>query len=410
MKYLFLGLMLLVTSCSSYKMAPTPNLIKSGQYDPYANLPEEKKKPSVDILYVTDRKRDKDDNLFYAGRSPVLEFGTCSLSIGEVSTWRKLYELTTLQKDKDFQVHMEKVTTLGKFSSPVKGGFADQDPAPDDSIFINEIEKQLKTCDKKSVFIFVHGFNNTFPYAAKTTGQLWHYFGRGGIAITYSWPSGSNGIFGYQPDKESGEFTVFHLKQMLKALSQCPSLKEINILAHSRGTDVTLNAMRELSLELKSHGAKLSDMKINNLVLAAADIDLEVFVQRVIAEDVHRGPVRTTFYVGAGDRALNFSQSINMSAQRLGLLAPDKISKQGKGMLKKWTNVSFVYIPQKLSFVGHSYFIDNPAVSSDLILLMSKNLKPGKGRPLEKDKSGMWILNNSYPIKDKSILEKLGLD
>ena len=186
---------------------------------------------------------------------------------------------------------------------------------------------------------------------------------------------------------------------MLKALSKCPSLKEINILAHSRGTDVTLNAMRELNLELKSRGAKLRDMKINNLALGAADIDMEVFVQRVIAEDVHLGPVHTTFYVGAGDRALNFSQSINMSAQRLGLLAPDKISTSGKNMIKSWKNVSFVYIPQKLSFVGHSYFIDNPAVSSDLILLMSKNYMPGKGRPLKKDKSGMWILESHYPNK-----------
>ena len=399
MKYLSLILCLVICSCSSYKMAPTPNLIKSGQYDLFGDLPESKKTPNVDILYVTDRLRDKDDNHYHAKRSGVLTYGKCELSIGEVSNWRKLYELTTLQDDKDFQIHMESVTDLGKFSSPVKDGFKDLEPAPDDQGFIDEIEKQLKECKKKSVFIFVHGFNNTFPYAMKTTGQLWHYFGRGGLAISYSWPSGSNGIFGYQPDKESGEFTVFHLKQMLRALARCPSLKEVNILAHSRGTDVTLNAMRELSLELKSRGGKLRDMKINNLVLAAADIDLEVFVQRVIAEDVHLGPEHTTFYVGAGDRALNFSESINMSAQRLGLLAPDKISQGGRKMIKSWENVSFVYIPQKLSFIGHSYFIDNPAVSSDLILLMSKNYKPGKGRPLKKDESGMWILENHYPNK-----------
>ncbi|MCM8529624.1 MAG: alpha/beta hydrolase, partial [Lentisphaeraceae bacterium] len=182
-------------------------------------------------------------------------------------------------------------------------------------------------------------------------------------------------------------------------LYKCKSIEKINILAHSRGTDVTTTALRELQLELKKEGKSLKDMKLNNLILAAADIDLEVFSQRVIAEGIHLAPKRTTIYLGAGDRALNFSQRMNISRRRLGLMKPKHLKPEGRALIKSWDSVHLVHIPQTLGFIAHSYFIDDPAVSSDLILLIRDDLDPGvmSGRPLTLDESGMWILKRGYP-------------
>jgi hypothetical protein len=48
---------------------------------------------------------------------------------------------------------------------------------------------------------------------------------------------------------------------------------------------------------------------------------------------------------------------------------------------------------------GHDYFHSNPAVSSDLILMMRYHLLPGaeNGRPLRVTKNGFWTIDDDYP-------------
>ena len=50
-------------------------------------------------------------------------------------------------------------------------------------------------------------------------------------------------------------------------------------------------------------------------------------------------------------------------------------------------------------FISHDYFHSNPAVSSDLILLLRYHRLPGaeNGRPLGHEESGFWFINDSYP-------------
>ena len=46
--------------------------------------------------------------------------------------------------------------------------------------------KQLDLTPRKEVFIFVHGFHNTFDDAAFAMAELWHFLGRIGVPIVYS--------------------------------------------------------------------------------------------------------------------------------------------------------------------------------------------------------------------------------
>jgi len=47
---------------------------------------------------------------------------------------------------------------------------------------------------------------------------------------------------------------------------------------------------------------------------------------------------------------------------------------------------------------GHDYFHSNPAVSSDIIMLMRYHMNPGEnGRPLGEDGKGFWIIDDKYP-------------
>ena len=51
---------------------------------------------------------------------------------------------------------------------------------------------------------------------------------------------------GYNVDRESGEFAVHHLKQAIRLIADTPGVEKLHLLAHSRGTDVLVTALREL--------------------------------------------------------------------------------------------------------------------------------------------------------------------
>ena len=59
---------------------------------------------------------------------------------------------------------------------------------------------------------------------------------------------------------------------------------------------------------------------------------------------------------------------------------------------------SFVDVNVRSSFFGHSYFHTNPAVSSDLVLLLRYDLDPGaeNGRPLTRKEGIYWELTDDY--------------
>ena len=64
-----------------------------------------------------------------------------------------------------------------------------------------------------------------------------------------------------------------------------PEIEKIHIVAHSRGSDVTTTALRELMLESRAKGNNVKEeFRIANLIMAAPDLDFGVMTQRLMAE------------------------------------------------------------------------------------------------------------------------------
>ena len=58
-----------------------------------------------------------------------------------------------------------------------------------------------------------------------------------------------------------------------------PEIEKIHVAAHSRGTDIATTALRELIIETRAKGLDpRAHLKIENLVLSAADIDVDIDV------------------------------------------------------------------------------------------------------------------------------------
>lgn len=407
---------LLLGGCGR-ELMPTPNLyLYVESKNPFADVPEEYRSSLVDVLYATDRipvDQAPGKVRYKHGRSPSLAFGSCVVEIGKKLTWECLiYESTHARRKKRRDLSIQSTTELGRFPDTP---YLLDDTATDIRVapqviqaetnaisqLHQELDRRLAITPRKEAYVFVHGFNTQFPEAVYTIAELWHFLGRQGVPIAYSWPAGSGmSMRGYNHDRESGEFTIFHLKQFIKALAACPQLKKIHLISHSRGTDVTGTALRELIIEARAAGQDpRKKWKLANIVLAAPDLDLAVTGQRLSAERVYLAGQRITIYVNRDDKAIGLADWMFVSARRIGQFGPEDFNERLRVNLRHIRRTHIVNAHVHSGGANHDYFRSSPAVSSDLILLLRDDRDPGKenGRPLKPLDVDFWQLGKDYP-------------
>ena len=281
---------LLVGCASDSNLPVAPNVLRDGSGSAQLKaLPASQQKPDMRIMYVTDRAavetKSKDGGMTYGfGRSPHVSYGTANVSFDKSVSWNELVRYSGSPSDRErYEMKVTDVRELGQFAPTL-----DRLMAKDGKLVIGDIEAEEKeTLDaqqaltrlmanyaQKDVYIFVHGFNNTFDDAVLRMAGIWHYLGRRGMPVVYTWPAGHGGLFGYFYDRESGEFTIYHLKRTLRIIAGCPAVERIHIIAHSRGTDVATTALRELNGEIRGAGKDPQVvLKLQTLALAAPDLD-----------------------------------------------------------------------------------------------------------------------------------------
>ncbi|MBT3200245.1 MAG: alpha/beta hydrolase [Phycisphaerales bacterium] len=405
---------------------PTPNLYLNDGDNPFTDVPPALQNNKVDVLYVTDRAplESTSDSVMYGHkRSTSMAFGSCIVEIGKDVSWDTLVKNSlTNNRTVSLGLSVKQTTELARFpSTPLPVISSDKGVTFDPKSVLlqkqtaaalqREVAKRLEPEKCKEAFVYIHGFNNTFDDSVFVAAELWHFMGRHGLPIVYSWPA-KESWFGYGYDRESSEFTVFHFKQFLKALAGTEGLDKIHILAHSRGTGVAASSFRELVIASEAWGQQDNNAadspgksaravlnKIGNVVLAAADIDMEVASQRLSAEKAFMGAERVTIYLSHEDKALNLAAWLFESIARLGELSLQLFIQGDIKTLETIDRIDFIDARVDTGFLGHAYFHSSPAVSSDLILLLRDNLAPGQGRPLTRDDNSTryWSIAKDYP-------------
>ncbi|MGN6370162.1 MAG: alpha/beta hydrolase [Phycisphaerae bacterium] len=415
---------LLLTACSHEKLMPTPNLYATGLQNPFPNVPPELRTTTVDVLYLTDRTPlQNTHHLEYGyGRSRSLAFGISQVQFGDKNTsWNDLVKASTSRwRGLNLDISVPTTTELGRLQ-PTPRNFlqragsdeekqADADQHAAEEKFSQTLSSMLAKTPDKEVFLSIHGVNNQHIHAVARIAQIWHFFGRQGVPIAYSWPAGSPTLRQYMYDRESSEFTVFHLKQSLKLIAANPDVQKLNIIAHSRGTDVLATALRELHIEYTAAGkSPRKELKLGTVVFAAPDMDLEVTIQRSTTAQLGHDPERFVLYVGNEDKLLQLSNWLFGGFARLGGSSVSSMFSYDELSTLRSSGTPEI-IDAKVSNAGshgHDYFVSNPAVSSDLILVTRDHLPPGLafGRPLAVDpQTSFWVINDTYPTFPKSLL------
>ncbi len=406
---------LLVGCASTPSLMPAPNIYVNGEGYPESAIAPGLKSNKVELLFVTDRvpETGEDGALQYgAGRSASVAFGTAVVEIGNDLTWQDLVEMSeTAARSSSPTIRVRSRTELGRFPPTphaflVVDGQAKEDPEVRaefeavGAVFREELRRRMAESGYNEVHIFVHGFNNSFDWSAASIAELWHFLGRRGVPLLYSWPAAHGGLFGYFVDRESGEFTIYHLKSLIRLLASFPEVERINILAHSRGTDVTTTALRELIIEARASGRDPRALyRIENLIMAAPDLDFDVVRQRLLAEKIGPAFGQITVYTTDSDQALATSQTL-MSGTRFGRIRATDLGPQEQAIFKIVKNVAFIDVKGASGFVRHAYYLDNPSTSSDIIRVITAGDEPGgSGRPLEHRMLNFWEMPIDYPAR-----------
>jgi esterase/lipase superfamily enzyme len=180
---------------------------------------------------------------------------------------------------------------------------------------IAELDRHISEKPKRQVLVFVHGFNTLFSEAVYRFAQISHDSDATVVPVLFTWPSRGK-LLAYGYDHESASYSRDALESLLQYLTRDPKVGEVSILAHSMGNWVTLEALRQMSIRERGLPSK-----IKNVMLAAPDVDFDVFRRQIKSMGVR--PSLFTLFVSRDDEALAASKRVWGDKPRLGAVDPE---------------------------------------------------------------------------------------
>jgi esterase/lipase superfamily enzyme len=309
---------------------------------------------SVRVFYGTNRAptRDVKPALFYGTGRGELQYGYLNVTIpqihkeAELETQPRWAEYTFVLSEASMRrryVLLDQVTPLAK----------------DD--FVRALRQQIKDSPSKDLFIFVHGFNNTFEDAARRAAQMAYDLDFDGTPILYSWPSQGSAT-AYAVDEAAVGISGRKMADFLETVVAQSGAERVHVLAHSMGNRALIEA-------LQTYLAKRAPDKrqhiFGQIVFTAPDVDRDYFVDAI--ESLRSAAERVTLYASANDYALRSSQLLH-GAPRAGTAGDVIVTLAGLD------TIDMSAVPADA--LGHSYFAANSGAIYDIFRILWRGDPP----------------------------------
>jgi esterase/lipase superfamily enzyme len=217
----------------------------------------------------------------------------------------------------------------------------------------------------RSVLVFVHGYNNRFDDAVFRFAQIVHDSGTDAIPVLFTWPSRGK-LLAYGYDRDSATYSRDALERLLQYLIADKSVGEISVLAHSMGNWVTLETLRQMAI--RDGGIST---KVRNVMLADADVDIDIFRTQVMAMGAKRPDF--TLFVSQDDKALAASKFLWGSTARVGEIDPNAADYKDFLAQNRIDVINMTDIKTD-DAVNHGKFAESPKI----IQLIGKQLATGQ--------------------------------
>ncbi len=199
----------------------------------------------------------------------------------------------------------------------------------------------------RDLLLYVHGYRESFETAAASTVELSQGIRFPGATGLFTWPSAAS-TFSYVADRESAMWSRDAFEDLLAAMARTPSGGRIHIVAHSMGTLLTLETLRML----RGSGGESAMERIGAVVLAAPDIDIDLFARGL--ERLGPDARKITVISSTNDRALAVSSRLAGGIIRAGAADRERLEALG------------VRVADASEFGGgiinHDLFLSNPEV------------------------------------------------
>ena len=248
------------------------------------------------VLVVTNRKPDADPTIRFNGdRGETLSFSSAGIWVPANRTAGEMrYPYSNINPDKHF-------------ATIAFEGIADK------ADLVRRINQKLRAIpdpSERRVILFVHGFNVDFGEGIYRMAQIKHDFGVEGAAVHFSWPSAGL-LSRYLYDRDSANLSRDAFAETLELVAQSDATS-IMIIAHSMGTFLSMESLRQLSID--DRGDVID--KINPLILASPDIDMDVF--RAQLGRLDPPPRNIVTLVSKRDTILSISERLRGGQDRVG--------------------------------------------------------------------------------------------
>ena len=317
------------------------------------------------VYYATDRNYMKTGDVYetFGTRRSSLRYGMCVVSIphdhrvGHIespSVWKLEFS-----EDPEKHVVLHKIYIYNKDS------------------FFDKLKQGIQESSKKSSFLFVHGYNTSFADAAKRTAQISYDLKFDGEAVFYSWPS-KESVAEYTRDESNIEWAQHDLELFLTDYISKSGAEEIYLVAHSMGNRGLTRAITNVIKEHPDYKEKIKE-----IILAAPDIDADVFKRDIAPKMIQTIQKPITLYVSSDDLALKASKEVHGYAR-----AGD--SGDGLVVINGIETVDATGIDT--SFLSHSYFADTSSIIADIFDL----IKTGKRALYRKSLQLIELSNKVY--------------
>ena len=315
----------------------------------------------VTVFYGTNRNRTGDKPKDYYGNDLAeLQQGLCNISIpqghkqgelerpGKILWWQR-------KEDPAKHIVLKSISTLKE------------------NEFYDYLVSGLNKTGNKSALLFVHGFNTSFEEAAWRCGQICYDIPFPGITGFFAWPSAGKTI-DYARDVERAEASVSCLTKFIEDLITKTGVEELHFIGHSMGNRILTRSLNQL---FKKQSFKSKIKKIAQVVLAAPDIDIDVFNNEIYPTFKKIGK-RRTIYASDKDMALFLSEKMRMGLKRVG---------EGGKNIYVIDGVDSVDASNVMSGgIHHSYMFEEKELLYDLNMILLNGEEPKKRRLLEKTK------------------------
>lgn len=190
--------------------------------------------------------------------------------------------------------------------------------------FLNDLNRQLEKLPPKdrNVSLFIHGYNTKFAEGLYRFTQVTHDADMPEVPVLFTWAS-SGHLSDYIYDLNSAAIARDSLERTLVLLSKSRA-RNISILAHSMGNFLLM----EMAARIDPKNKRLLEGKLRLVVMAAPDIDIDLFKANLKRIGVSGPPY--VVVLSHDDRALQLSQTLAGGKERLGAFSnDDELAKLG---------------------------------------------------------------------------------